>query len=259
MTDEQDYREGDITAGGSRIIEGKERPDDWQPPESYAENCELIEDHLKPVFGENASVFHEIISDIVHLDVLAFPPNAERDFWVYVTSGMGDLRMEVPDGLDAAEWGRGELIIALPRAWGDRIAEDDALEGEDPEAAFWPISLMKWLARYPHQAATWFTDGHTIPSLDGGAYAPDTRLSGAMFVFSSLLPDAFQRLQLPDGDWLNFYGLVLLYPEEMDFKLSKGFDPLLKRLGAAGVFELVDIHRQSVVRKNPLLRLLGMA
>lgn len=254
-----EFEDGSVTAGGSRIIVGKERQTGWTPPEGYAENIEHIQAHLEPVFGESSSVFHEIISDLIHLDVLVYPPDDRRDYWVYVTSGMGDIRMSLPDDLSARELGRAELMIALPRAWGDKVAKLNTDKHDQySENVFWPISLMKWLARYPHEAGTWFADGHTIPNgPDAEPYSPESRLNGALIAYSTLLPPDRASLVLPEGDWLNFYGVTLLYPEEMDFKLNKGVDGLAQRFDRAGVSEVVDLNRRSVVKTNPLLRLLG--
>ncbi len=257
MTDGSDRKDGDVTPGGSRIVEGAAPESGWIAPDSYADNYDLIEDHLKPHLGEPATVFHEIISHIVHLDVLVYPPNKDSDFWVYVTSGMGDKRMATPPEADAAEWARSELMIALPREWGQQIADLGQVKSGDTDSTYWPIGLLKWLARYPHEASTWFAYGHTIPAFDAQPYCPESRLNGAMLVLSTLLPDDAVRMRLPDGDLLTFLGVVLLYPEELEFKLTHGFGEICRRLERAGVNEVVDIHRRSVIRKNPLLKLLG--
>ncbi|MEM9029311.1 MAG: suppressor of fused domain protein [Pseudomonadota bacterium] len=255
MSDD-DFKDGDVTPGGSRIIVGKDRETGWTQPESYAENCELIQEHLEPVIGEAATVFHEIISDLVHLDVLVYAPNENRDYWVYVTSGMSDLRMAIPEGVDPAEWSRAELIMALPRAWGDALAE--TLErSEDDENSYWPIGLLKWLARYPHVAQTWLAPGHTIPNFENEPYTNASRLNVALVDFPRLLPASHATLMLPDGDRLNFFGLILLYPEEADFKLDQGYEALAEKFEPNGVSELLDLSRRSVIRRNPLLRLIG--
>ena len=257
MADDE-FKDGDITPGGSTIIEAKVREEEWTPPESYAENCELIEEHLEPIFGKSETVMHEIISDLIHLDVLIYPPDDKRDFWVYVTSGMGDIRMTTPPDEDPVEWSRAELMIGLPRDWGDRLAKLDDIDDEEAvDSIYWPIGLLKWLARYPHFAETWFGPGHTIPNVEEEPYSPDSRLNGAMISFSTLVPESHSVLTLPDGDHLNFYGLILLYPEEMDFKLKKGAGALADKLELADVSEVIDVTRRSVVRKNPLLRLIG--
>jgi len=229
----------------------------WEQPEGYAENLELIETHLEPFFGPNAIVFHEIVSDLVHLDVLVFEPTGDRDFWVYVTSGMGDIRMTVPEGVDPAEIGRAELMIGLPRDWGNKLSKYlNAIGRPDVDNVYWPIKQLKSLARYPHLAKTFLTHTHTIQNEDEQPYSSNSRINGAILAYSTLLPEGADRLTLPDGDKLNFLGVTYLFPEEMDFKLQQGAEALFERLNKAGVNEVLDIKRQSVVRKSLLMRLL---
>ena len=70
-----------------------------------------IEQHLGPI----ASVFHEILSDTVHLDVHIVPPNAHSPHLRLVTSGMSDLPMTLPDGVEAPRYM--ELMLSLPGDW----------------------------------------------------------------------------------------------------------------------------------------------
>ncbi|MEM9796699.1 MAG: suppressor of fused domain protein [Pseudomonadota bacterium] len=252
MTDRyDDLEEGSVTRGGSVIMKGKPRKDTFRAPETAAENCDLIEDYLTPVLGPSSTVFHEIISDIVHLDVLVFPPQERGGDWTYVTSGMGDLRMTLPDGLDPVEFGRAEMCIRLPKAWGQRISRimDDQKDGD--EDAFWPISLLKGLARYPHAESTFLGAGHTVPM--GGPLAGDTPMDGVLIHSPIWLPD-MDPLRLPDGDELTFLTYTPLHPEEMAFKLEHGTDALYDCLDAAGVGPALDPHRPSAIRKKWSLR-----
>ena len=244
MSDD-DFEDGHVTPGGSTIIKGQARPDEWIAPESYAENCALIEEHLAPVLGEH-TVLHEVVSELIHLDVLVYPPQGDRDYWVYVTSGMGDIRMTMDDEADAVEWARAELMIGLPRDWGDKLSILlETNNFDDPDDIYWPIVLLKWLARYPHEASTWFGHCHTIPN--GRSYSEHTRLDGALVTWSTLLPDEYLTLKLPNGDHLNFYGITLLYPEEMQFKLDHGFDALANKLDDVEASAVIDVTRSSAL------------
>ncbi len=254
----EDYKHGDITPGGSRIIEGKQPDEDLKHPDTAAEHVDFISGHLEPVLGKTETVFHEIISDTIHLDVLVFPPNKKRDAWIYVTSGMSDLRMSMPEGLDPAEWSRAELMIGVPKDWGKKISVlMNGNDEEDHESIFWPVSLLKWMSRYPHLAGTWLGPGHTIPTNVEEPYKTKGRFKGVLIDFAYLLPEEKLRPTLPNGDHLNFYGVTLLYPEEMDYKLNKGYEALANRLYKNGVSEVIDLNRRSVVSKHTFLRLLG--
>ncbi|MGH1413754.1 MAG: suppressor of fused domain protein [Pelagimonas sp.] len=251
------WTDGEITPGGSEIIMGETRDVDWEAPETHAENIEEIETFLHKALGvEDHNVFHEILSDKVHLDVLVYPPAGDRDYYLYVTSGMSDVPMSLPEGLSQDEFGRTELIMALPRAWGEKVAKLDS-SASDPDNVFWPISVMKWLARYPHVANTWVGAGHTIPNgPDAQPYDDTTLFNGVILSYAPFLPLDMDRLRLPSGDYISFLGVVFLHPGEMDLKLEKGADELFERLYAQGQPEILDLSRRSVVRTNPILRLL---
>ena len=217
-------------------------------PESEAPNLELIEAHLDPFFGEAKTVYHEFLSDLVHVDVLVFPPARSRPYWVYVTSGMGDIRMTLDPGLEPNELSRAELMLALPDKWGKRLSKQGAIGvDDDPENLGWPIDLLKLLARYPHAAGTWLGHGHTIPLNDEDSGGLGNDFCCAMITYSTLLPPESTAFVLPDGDELNFYGVTLLHQREMEFKLRHGFGELAEKLDDLGVSEVVDLERPSAV------------
>ena len=60
------------SASGSPIYRHESKRREWQAPESAGVNLEAIEDHLEKHVGKVESVFHEIVSDLIHLDVLFF-------------------------------------------------------------------------------------------------------------------------------------------------------------------------------------------
>lgn len=242
--------DAEFTPGGSRIIHGKEPAEGWTAPAEFAPNIEAIEAHLEPFFGTVTSVIHEIVSDRIHLDVLTFEPREGREHWLYVTSGMGDLRMTLPDGLDPADYARAELCIALPAEWGDELRSAAPAAGG---SRFWPISLMKWLARYPHAAGTWFGAGHTIPM--GEPLGDDTVMDGVLLDHPASWPEAAQSLRLPAGDWLTFIAVYPLHPAEMQLKVDEGTDTLRQRLARNRVSEVLDPRRPDATRVRRLFGL----
>src|SRR6266849_7875689 len=71
-------------------------------------SLELIVKHITTHIGEPSTVFHELASEHVHIDVHVVPPRPDRDFYTLVTSGMSDKPMKVPKqvkgkGLEFAE------------------------------------------------------------------------------------------------------------------------------------------------------------
>ena len=63
-----------------------------------------------------------------------------------------------------------------------------------------------------------------------------------------------RTLTTPQGKVINFYALVPLYKDEVNWKLNKSSDDLHARLKSAGVTELLDINRKSVCAKWPWSR-----
>lgn len=186
---------------------------------------EEITAHFDKVFpGRVTNVFHEIISDVVHIDVHFMEPTDEEPFRVVYTTGMSDLLMTLPDELEK-EWGhlrRAELMFFLPESWPiDTEAFKD-------ERYYWPVRTLKQLARFPHEYNTWLGYGHTIPnSAEYDTYAENTELNGV--VLSELRED-ISTIKTKDGNSINIYSMIPLYKEEMDYKLENGMDALLEKL-----------------------------
>ena len=66
--------------------------------------------------------------------------------------------MNVPDGWE--DYRYAEMMICLPPDWNmDQRAWND-------ERHYWPIRLLKTLARLPHEYNTWLSDCHTMPNGD---------------------------------------------------------------------------------------------
>lgn len=204
-----------------------------------------IEAHYEKWFGEIAMVYHEIVSDIVHVDIHMIPPADNRPWITLATTGMSDLAMNVDDFEGSESFRRAELLICLPPDWP--IAQQD-FENEDN---YWPVRWLKMLARLPHEYDTWLGQGHTIPNGD-----PPERIANTPFAGCLLLPPLATRpeeaciLHTHDGEIIRFYILIPLYEEEMDFKVANGVSQLLEHFDAARLSEVVDITRKSVLKKK---------
>ena len=72
---------------------------------------------LRPCFpnGRNLS-YHELISDLVHIDVNIMRPTEERPYYVMYTTGMSDMPMTLPEEIaDRGGFkGYAELFMFLP-------------------------------------------------------------------------------------------------------------------------------------------------
>lgn len=172
-----------------------------------------LEKHITTHFGNFANVVHEIISPDIHVDIAIIEPTNERNFYTLVTMGMGAHRMNVPQELTDYKLDRAEMVVCLPPDW--KVMEED-------EKWYWPLRWLKILARLPIENKTWLGFGHTVPN--GAPFADNTKLSGVV----------------------NFYQMLPLHEEEMNFKIANDFDALIDRM-PEDVSVVVNINRPSVV------------
>jgi hypothetical protein len=200
-------------------------------------------EHLHDQLGGDCSVFHELISDTIHLDVLVFPATDERRHHVLVTQGMSALPMTVPEG--AEEFRFCELLLALPPEW--------VIDGEeaDEERWYWPMRLLKSIARLPHLYETWIGVGHTIPNGDPPeAYTEGNELCCSIVTPLTLFPEAMESCQLSEDKKVWLYGLVPLFDDEMRYKLQHGYEGLFGKMEDRKLNELLEPQRRSVLAKR---------
>jgi Suppressor of fused protein (SUFU) len=227
----------------SPIIRHQERSRQFEFAIGDEQNIERISQHIQAHIGEVESVFHEIVSDLVHLDVHFVPPTAENPCHTLVTSGMSDREMTVPEGCE--KFRRAELFLSLPEDWPLDTNPNPREEG------YWPIRWLKTLARFPHEYETWLGYGHSVPNGDPPApVADDTKFCGFILGLPQRAPQEFTQLDVDEESTIWFWALYPLYREEINFKLKHGSDALFERLENAGVTEMVDIDRPNVCRKR---------
>lgn len=209
-------------------------------PDVYSrEQMEIIEQFITTYFGEFPSVWHEIVSPDIHVDICIVPPNEKQDYYFAVTMGMGAYAMQVPEELRGKHLERAVLCIALPRDW--------QFDMED-ETCYWPIRLLKGLARFPRECETWLGWGHTIDNQN--EYADDTGFSGCMLIEPQNTPEEDCICKLDEDCHVNFYQIIPLYREEMIFKQENNADQLLDRMAEAEIDSVVDIDRYNVASEE---------
>jgi len=233
----------EVSPGGSEIFRHEPRERELEPTTGDPALIEAVDRHLGEHLGEQGSVFHELVSDLVHLDVHFVPPAGARSWSTVVTCGMAERAMTVPDGLE--DYRHAELVLALPADWP---LDEEAFADE---RVYWPVRLVKDLARLPHEFETFLYYGHTVPNGDPPEpYASDTELCGAIISVPELTSEPFDVLEVGDGRIVRFYAVVPLHRNEMQFKLEKGAEALWERLAEAGVTELLDTARESVIGRR---------
>lgn len=235
-------KKGDVVSLSGAPIHHYDAPADWEAPQG--EMClEEISAHITTHLGPVASVFHEIVSDTVHIDVHVVHPTDDFPYIRLVTSGMSDLPMSVPGDDDTPRYL--ELVATLPGDW-----KLDQASFED-ERWYWPVRLIKQLARFPHKYGTWLGWGHSMPNGDPPEpYADDTALCGVVLLPSVTVPEDFDTLRIDADKRIHFLAVVPVYREEMELKLRKGSDALLERFGKHDLSDIIDPQRVNVAKKR---------
>jgi Suppressor of fused protein (SUFU) len=210
-----------------------------------------IEASVKATFGEYDTVWHEIHSTDVHLDLIAVPPSTNPDVWI-TTMGMSAAEMNAPEGAPKFA----ELCIALPATWP---LDEKSLTAEN-SPWYWPMEWLKNLARLPSEYDTFLGSGHTVPA--GGPLGPGCNFTGFMLVPLMIVDESADGIDLTLGEkavaWLQ---LIPLYDDEMDAALEFGVDELYDAFGEnsgddATLGHLADPSRPSYARfvKKPRKR-----
>ena len=213
-------------------------------PARGEEHIEAISDHIEEHIGPVESVFHEVMSEIVHVDVHIVAPTADYPFYTLVTSGMSDLPMTAPDGYE--DYRHAEVYLQLPADWP--LKDQDVMQQEEH---YWPIRWLKIIARFPHTYHTFIASGHTIPNGEEAApLGPGTELGCMMAVSGGPFPEEFDVLPLEDGTLIHFYQLVPLYPAEMNLKLSKGMEALMDKFDEHDIADAIDPRRVNTCAKK---------
>ena len=87
---------------------------------------------------------HSTDAKTVHVDIYTFAPTADRDFYTLITSGMPDVRQNIPDDRNISP--RAEIMLSCH------------------EATPWMYSVLKGLAEMPSDDDTFLSYRNTVPN-----------------------------------------------------------------------------------------------
>lgn len=154
--------------------------------------------------------------------------------------GMGAHRMNVPEELKDKKLERAEMVICLPPDW--KLDE----KSMDDETWYWPIRLLKALARLPITCDTWLGWGHTMDNQ--GPYADETELCAAILVSPQGVEDGAGICVLQGGEEVNFYQVLPIHQHEMAYKMDHDADALLDKMEAVSF--VVEPTRPSMLNNT---------
>ncbi len=223
-----------------RLFPGKNRT-------HYLSNEEI--DAISGHFGKHVGpvadmVFHEIVSDALHIDLHMIPDVPGHDCAVVFTTGMSALPMPRID----PEMQFAELFVVLPKTWdlGDGLRTDEF---------FWPLGFLKTMARMPIYNKIPVYPGISIPNGDPAEEFPGTPFTGMLLDHGDMFGKEFCRAEL-EGKVINFYGMMPMTREEMDWKASRPspaeYFALLMQLGVTDREKLlIDPERKTFFERMP--------
>lgn len=225
------HNKGEVTPDGSRVYKHGRRTVPERIVHGDADYVDAVSSHIEKHIGPIEMVWHEIVSDLVHIDVYHVAPTKERAFHTLVTGGMGEAPMSGPQGSLY-----GELLTVLPSDW--RLTKEDFKE----EANWWPVRMLKACARMPHEYDTWLGPGHTVPNGDPPEpFAAGTNLCGVMMT----MPYSFH----PDSSFFEHAGhnvgilqMIPLTLAETEYKLNHGAERLEHEFNALKL-RIPDLYR----------------
>lgn len=204
------------------------------PPFVYSKKeLDEIDRFIVEKFGNYPNVIHEIYSPDIHLDICVVEPTESEPFYKLITMGAGAYRMNVPTDFKGYNIECAEYMICLPATWN--------LQSSD-EKDYWPIRALKDVARLPIMYDTWLCYGHTTQCDEvGSPYAENTKIN------SLVLDEAIEddsSMTMSSGKVINFWKIVPLYPEELEYKRENGAEALFKLMKQKGTYvDALDINR----------------
>ena len=177
-----------------------------EPPKYIYSKAEInqLEQFIKNKYGEYTSVYHELYSPDIHLDILIVPPSKKDNYYKLITKGMGAYKMNVPQQLKDCDIDRAELVIYLPPNWNFNQKDNG-----------WIISLLKVVARTPIFENGWIGYGQTFSQTMEGTmpYSPNTGFSNAILFNSNDYLKNKNELYIPTKGKINFFQFVPIYRE----------------------------------------------
>jgi hypothetical protein len=163
------------------------------------DSMHALENHYEQHLGPPHRIYHETVSEIVHIDTYMFPASETRSYMTLATVGMSALPMTLPEEVDD-HFRRVELLLYLDYDWDF---------GSEVGSA--PVNVLRKVARYPHEFKTWLGPGHTIGQAGPVQPIIEASLLTDVYLRLPILEDpTFAHLDLPGGEPCHFLWVVPL-------------------------------------------------
>lgn len=207
------------------------------------EEMKDFEEYIIQNFGEYSKVYHELYSPDVHIDILVIPPTPEHNFYKLITEGVGAYKMNTPDIAKDYELERAELIIYLPPEWNMKISNSNY---------DWVIKNLKMIGRIPIEENSWIGWGHTISHDPNGniPFSDKTKFCATLLINATTYNNKDLHFRFEDKGKINFYQLIPLYKEELQYKMNNGLEALLEIFDENNLDLVLDLNRKNLCEEK---------
>lgn len=183
-----------------------------------------LENNLLGMIEPNA--IHNILPTDPPIKLLVFNQFDIRK--ALVTEGLSEVQLPG----DPA-YARAELVLRLPADWPITL---------DNERHFWPVLWVRRLAHLPIEHGT----GYKLFTLydHEEPLGPGVRFTGFLII---AMPGEHGSYTRSDGERVQLYDLLPLYPDELALADREGIRPLLERLDGRDDVQVVTPDRPSLL------------
>ena len=205
-------------------------PDLYEKKESI-----IIAESIDSYYGNFDKVLPDTKSYDIHCNIAFVNPNEQNNFYTLVTMGMGAHEMKVPEKILEHSNNRAELVIQLPENWNIEHFED--------YNNYWPINMLKTIARLPINQFEWVGHGRIVPL--SRPVSDNCKFVGMLLIKDDLVVD------LGDKKKVDFYKVAPVYEEEINYRLEYGADALIDLFIENDIDPtLIDLKRKNACDKE---------
>lgn len=206
---------------------------------------DAIDKHIEKHIGECDTVIHGFNGD---LHVYVVKPTEDRPFFTLITAGLSGFQMPLPEtvrGKQRKLMERCELMVYLPPDW----QMPPVVAGWD--AASWPITMMKAVAKYLVTENTFICPTHGFKHIRENQLplTDESLLRGLLIVSPIKETQDFAVLKIGRA-YVNFNVVVPLTDDEFELKQKMGFAGLVRFLDDGSLPVICDAQRKSCALKT---------
>ncbi|MCR5122031.1 MAG: DUF2185 domain-containing protein [Ruminococcus sp.] len=192
---------------------------------------DALTDHIVRHFGAIVNMCSQKEYPAFKVEVAEIPPadGRGRDYYTYVTIGIGAHIMKVPFSFGDMVPERCELVMYLPADIDDEMRR-------------WAVSYLCTIGRLPIERNTWSSYGHIFSN--GRPIFKGTKLFASTLIEIQDADEEASVCTLPNEESVTFYQVFPLYKEEVDFKFAHGLAALIEKM--PHISAVIDPERENV-------------